>query len=121
MGSYTSPGTNALAVTGNVSMPGYMFCAGFVSATGSKTTSTGQVSYSVSRVSGYATGVWQITFASAHPLGANYIINLTCHGANGYISPGSSAPTSAGFKCAMYGNATTVLVDTPFYFMVLAS
>ena len=28
VGSYTSPGTNALSVTGNVSMPGYLFCAG---------------------------------------------------------------------------------------------
>ena len=41
VGSYTSPGTNALSVTGNVSMPGYMFCAGLVSATGTKLTSTG--------------------------------------------------------------------------------
>ena len=36
VGSYTSPGTNALSVSGNVTMPGYMFCAGLVSAAGSE-------------------------------------------------------------------------------------
>ena len=35
---------NTVAVTGNVSMPGYMFCAGLVNAVGSKITSTGRVS-----------------------------------------------------------------------------
>ena len=71
---------NTVAITGNVSMPGYLFCAGYVSATGTKITSTGQVSYTVARTSGYATRVWTITFASAHPLGANYMINLTAQG-----------------------------------------
>ena len=118
VGSYTSPGTNALSVIGNVSMPGYMFCAGFVSATGTKITSTGQVSYTVARVSGYATGVWAITFASAHPLGSNCIVNLTVQGANGYISPSPNAPTSTTFQPATYQQAPTTLMDTPFYFMV---
>ena len=106
VGSYTSPGTNALSVTrnmsvtGTVSMPGYMFCAGYVGATGSKITSTGQVNYTVARTSGFATGVWTITFASAHPLGANYIINLTAQGGTSYISPSAGAPTSTYFRCA---------------------
>ena len=113
--------TGNLTVSGNVSMPGYLFCAGYVSATGTKITSTGQVSYTVARVAGYATGVWTITFASAHPLGANYIINLTAQGGTSYISPGSGAPTSTTFKCATYQTYTSTLIDTPFYFMVLAS
>ena len=89
---------NTVAITGNVSMPGYMFCAGFVSATGTRTTSTGQVRYTVTRLSGYPTGVWPITFASAHPLGANYIINFSAQGGNSWISPNTGAPTSTGFN-----------------------
>ena len=42
---------NTVTITGNVSMPGYLFCAGYVSATGTKITSTGQVSYTVATVS----------------------------------------------------------------------
>ena len=61
-------------------MPGYLFCGGVVGATGKKYASTGQVSYTVARLSGYAAGAWTITFASAHPLGANYIMNITGRG-----------------------------------------
>ena len=79
IGSYTSPGTatgretltttgaitaNAgMNVTGNVSMPGYLFCAGLVDATGTKITSTGRVAHTVARLSGYPAEVWAITFA----------------------------------------------------------
>ena len=111
---------NTVAITGNVSMPGYLFCAGYVGAAGTKITSTGQVSYIVARTSGYATGVWTITFASAHPLGPNYIVNLTAQGGTSYISPNTGAPSSTLFKCATYQTTTTTLIDTPFYFTVLA-
>ena len=69
--------TGNLTVSGNVTMPGYMLAAGMVSATGTKLTSTGQVSYTSSRVSA---GIYQITFASAHPLGVNYIVNVSSQG-----------------------------------------
>ena len=121
VGSYTSPGTNALSVTGNVSMPGYLFCAGLVSATGTKLTSTGQVIYTVARLSGYAAGAWTITFASAHPLGAN-IVTTTGRGlTNSFIST-SPAPTSSAFVTVMVAQGTTSpTVDSIFSFMVLAS
>ena len=102
-------------------MPCYLFRAGYVGATGTKITSTSQVSYTVARTSGYATGVWTITFASAHPLGANYIVNLSAQGVTSYLSPGSGASTSTLLKCATYQVGTTTLIDTPFYFMVLSS
>ena len=60
-------------------MPGYLFAAGLVSSTGTKLTSSGQVSWSVARTPGYPVGAWQVTFASAHPLGGNYMILATAH------------------------------------------
>ena len=102
-------------------MPGYMFCAGLVSATWTKTTSTGQVSYTVARTSGYAAGIWTITFGSAHPLGANYIVQAIAQGAMTCISLGAGAPTSTSFRMATYTIGSAVLADAVFYFMVLAS
>ena len=76
-GSLTSSGlitANAgLTVAGKVTMPGYTFCSGFISSVGAKVSSTGQVSFTSTRVS---TGLYTITFASAHPLGVNYILNI---------------------------------------------
>ena len=77
-------------------MLGYLFCAGLVSATGTKLTSTGQVGYTLARLSVYAAGVWTITFASAHPLGANYIVTTTGRGTFTYVST-AVTPTSTSF------------------------
>ena len=112
---------NTVAITGNVSMPGYLFAAGLVSSTGTKLTSSGQVSWSVAITSGYPVGAWQITFASAHPLGSNYIVTLTGQGCTSFISTGTYAPTSTKFTLVTCTNATTTLSDCPFSFMVLAS
>ena len=90
-------------------------------AAGVKLTSTGQVTWSVARTSGIPTGSWQITFASAHPLGGNYIVTVTAQGCSTYVSSGAYAPTSTKLKIATFTNATTTLVDFPFSFMVLAS
>ena len=123
-GTLTSSGlitANAgLTVTGNVSMPGYLWAAGLISAAGAKLTSTGQVSWSVVRTPGFATGSWQVTFASAHPLGANYIVTVTAQGGTSYLSTGAYAPTSTRITIATFTNAGT-LIDIPFSFMVLAS
>ena len=69
--------TGNLTVSGRVTMPGYMFAAGVVSATGTKTTGTGQVAWTVARSAGQATGVYTITFPTAHPLGSNYIVTVS--------------------------------------------
>ena len=102
-------------------MPGYMFCAGLASPAGSKITSTGQVSYTVARTAGYAAGVWTITFASAHPLGANYIVQAIAQGALTFISPATGAPTSTSFRMATYTVGSTIILDAVFNIMVLAS
>ena len=120
VGSYTSPGTNALSVTGNVSMPGYMFCAGVIGSTGTKYNPTGQVAFTVARLSGYAAGVWTITFATPHPLGANYIVNVSGRGVYAFVA-GSPTPTAAAFSVVMVATGTSTAVDGVFSFMVLAS
>ena len=91
-----------------------------VSATGTKITGTGQVAWTVARTAGQAAGVYTITFPTAHPLGANYIVNFSAQGGNTWISPCGGAPNSTSFRCATYQLATTTLIDIPFYFMVLA-
>ena len=112
--------TGALTVSGKVTMPGFLFCAGVVSATGTKLTSTGQVSFSVARLFGQAAGIWVITFASAHPLGANYVVTLTPRNSAAYICF-NPAPTSTTFTVTLVAPGTaTPAVDAIFSFMVLA-
>ena len=77
-------------------MPGYMWAAGLVSATGTKVTGTGQVAWTVARTAGQATGVYTITFPTAHPCGANYIVTISAQGNLGYIR-NTPAPTSTSF------------------------
>ena len=109
---------NTVAITGNVSMPGFLFCAGVVGATGTKYNATGQVSFTVARLSGYAAGVWTVTFASAHPLGANYVVTTTARNAQSYISV-SPIPTANAFVVVLLAPGTsTPPVDTPFSFTV---
>ena len=121
VGSNTSPGTNALSVTGNVPMPGYMFCAATIGSTGTRYNATGQVTFTVARLSGYAAGVWTITFGSAHPLGANYVVNVSGRVLFAYFA-GNPAPTATAFSVIMMATGTsTPAVDGVFSFMVLAS
>ena len=106
-GSLTSSGlitANAgLTVAGNVIMPGYTFASGMVSAGGANVTSTGRVTWTSSQTS---TGLYLVTFASAHPLGANYIINVTSQGGAAAIRGSTYAPTSTTFQvaCASFGS-----------------
>ena len=112
---------NTVAINGNVPMPGYLFAAGSVSSTGTRLTSSGQVSWSVARTPGYPVGAWQITFASAHPSGANYMILATGQGCACYIYVGSFAPSSTKFALATFTMGTATTFDYNFSFMVLAS
>ena len=98
-------------------MPGYMWAAGVVSATGTKITGTGQVVWTVARVS---TGIYTITFPTAHPLGANYIIGLVPQGVWGMIR-NAVAPTLTSFQVVTYTIGTGTVSDGIFHFSVLAS
>ena len=118
IGSYTSPGTNSLSVIGNVSIPGFFFCAGVVGSTATNVRGTGQVTFTVARTSGQAAGGYTITFASAHPLGATYIVNLTGQYSLCTLNGGVAAQS---FKVMCYTPGTSTLVDSAFHFQVLVS
>ena len=113
--------TGNLTVSGRVTMTGYMFAAGVVSAAATKTTGTGQVVWTVARSAGQATGVYTITFPTAHPLGSNYIVTVTGVGTMNFLRGASYAPTSTTFQVVSYQFGTTTLQDAPFSFMALAS
>ena len=98
-------------------MPGYTFCSRLVSAAGVKTTSTGQVSYTSSRKS---TWMYVITFGSAHPFGANYIVTATALGYQ-LIVRNAVLPRSTSFQVATFTIGTTTYSDSVFSFVVLAS
>ena len=102
-------------------MPGNLFAAGLVSSTGTKLTTSGQVSWSVARTPGYPVGAWQVTFASAHPLGASYMILASAQGGACHISIGSYAPSSTKFALATLTMGVATTLDFNFSFMVLAS
>ena len=120
-GSLTASGlvtaSAGLTVSGNVSMPGYTFASGLVSATGANITSTGQVGWTSSLL---ATGLYLITFNSAHPLGPNYIVNVTSQGGTAAIRGSTYAPTSTTFGVASFMIGTGTVTNLTFSFMVLA-
>ena len=84
------PIVNTLDVTGNVSMPGYMWAAGFVSSSGNQITSTGQVSWSVSRTT---LRRYTVTWGTPHPAGTSYIVTVTGQESIGMVR-NVSPPTS---------------------------
>ena len=109
--------TGNLTVSGSVSMPGYMWAAGLVSAAGTKITSTGQMSWSVTHPN---LGLYVITWATPHPAGANYIATVTAQGAMAMVR-NVVALTSTSFQIATYVNASSTFLDAAVSFMVLAS
>ena len=108
--------TGGAAFTGALTMPGYMFCAGVISSAGAKLTGTGQVGFSSAPVS---TGIYQITFSSAHPLGTGYIVDVT--GQGGVALVRGSNLTSTSFNVTTYAIGTSTSTNFQFHFMVLAS
>ena len=78
---------------------------------------TGQTSWTISRS---ATGMYIITFGTAHPSGANYIVTASGQGVMAIVRTAVPA-TSTSFQVSSYANGTSTLVDGIFSFMVLAS
>ena len=98
----------------------FFFCAGIVGSTGTRYSTSGQVSFTVARLSGQAAGIWVITFSSAHPLGANYVVTLTPRNSAAYVCF-NPAPTSTTFTVTLTAPGTAApAVDGIFSFMVLA-
>ena len=120
-GTLTSSGlitANAgLTVTGNANIPGYTFASGYVGAFGANVTSTGRVTWTASMTS---TGLYLITFASAHPLGANYIVHVTSQGGTAAVRGSTYVPTSTTFGVHSLAIGTGRPTALPFSFTVLA-
>ena len=108
---------NTVTVTGNVSMPGYMWAAGVVNASGIKQSSTGMTSFT----SGGGGGTYTITFPTSHPLGKLYIVTITGRGVIATLQNSSPAPTATTFQVQCYAPGSSVLTAGGFNFMVLAS
>ena len=118
-------GTGTVAITGttvtiagNVSMPGYLWAGGLVSASGGKVVYTGQVTWSVTKA---GTGLYTISCTTSYPGGSsNYIISVTGHASLACVR-GASYVTNTSFQVATYALGPATLADSNFCFMVLAS
>jgi hypothetical protein len=97
------------------------FCAGRVNADATVASSVGQVGYTVSRASGFPTGVYRIQFASPAP-NNNYVISLAQLGSGNIkiwesTEPGR-LPSTTGFH-VVTSNTTFSLANWAFHFSVL--
>ena len=95
-----------------------LFCAGKVNADGTKAvlspSSLADFACSVS------SNVYQITFGTSHPAGANYVIQVSGQGAVATVSS-STVPTATGFRVVLYSISASwaTPVAQPFFFTVL--
>ena len=95
-----------------------VFCAGKVNTNGSKafTSASSLVDFTPSSA---GTGLYAITFASAHPSGASYVIQITGLGCVAAIRTGVPI-TSTGFGIVCYSTSGSwTAANSPFYFTVL--
>ena len=67
-----------------------------------------------------SSNVYQITFGTSHPAGANSVIQVTAQGAITNVLS-SNVPTATGFRVVMYSAASTWPTGTtaPCFFTVL--
>jgi hypothetical protein len=119
-GSLTTSGAvscSSISCSGKVS--GYTtFCSGKVNADGSKAfkSASSEVDFTPSST---GTGTYAITFTSAHPAGANYVIQVSGVSCVTAVRTGVSIPsTSFGIVCYNSSGSWTA-GNNPFYFTVL--
>ena len=97
------------------------YCAGRVNANGTIASSIGQVGFTVTRVSGFPTGVYQITFNTPAP-NNDYVVSLSQLGAGNiklWDSTAYSGPTTAARFHVVTSNQSWVLTDWAFHFSVV--
>ena len=118
----TTP-TNTLTVNETLSCSGRMygtmfFCAGKVDADGIKAVSS--PSSFVDFVCSVSGNVYQTTFGTSHPAGANYVIQVSGQGAAATVSS-SIVPTATGFRVVIYFAVSTWPTGTiaPCFFTLL--
>jgi hypothetical protein len=110
--------SSGTTVTGRLTANSFYFSAGYVSNTGVVSNAVGYTS--VSSCSQVSTGIYKITFASAHRLGTGYYNTQLC-GADGYYTlrgNGQYASTSTAlYVRVLDGNGT--LSSAGFFYMIL--
>ena len=99
--------------------------AGIVDGTNMNIIATkGQVSFTVSRLTNYPTGVYKITYDQPHPDGANHIVLVHSRSSNSYLTPYlAEAPTphtANYFHVTLRNTTATSLANELFHFSVLA-
>jgi hypothetical protein len=115
---------NNLEIGGSLSGWSPLFCAGHVNANATVASSVGRVGYTVSRPSGFATGVYRIDFATPAPT-SDYVVTLTlfASGANLNIRIWNSTdapgriPTTTSFHAVTAGE--TGVTNLGFHFAVM--
>ena len=119
VGSLTCNGdatvTGNLQVNGTLNADSLVWASGRITANGTTSSNTGGTDWTVSRIS---TGIFRITFVTAHPMGSSYTVLVTAWGALSYVRYSQNPPTSTYFKVVLY-TTTVSLVHTPFSFMVM--
>jgi len=89
-------------------------CAGLVSATGTILRSKGLYTYTVVKS---ATGVYDITFGTAHPDGTTYIVNADAYGDSTWGSGlGASFKRVSSTQLQVIGRLSSTMAKTDAYF-----
>ena len=124
----TLSGSGDLTVTGNLVVNGSMsvpsvtpyHCAGLVSATGTILRSKGLYTFTVVKS---ATGVYDITFGSAHPDGTSYIVTTDAYSDSAwgtYVDSHFQRTSSTVVRVSTRNTGSGAKVDNEFTFCVLA-
>ena len=124
-----------LVVTGNLTVNGSsnisgvssnpFWVAGIVDGNNLNIIATkGQVSFTVSRLTNYPTGVYKITYDQPHPDGANHIVLVHSRTSNSYLTPylveAPTPHTANYFHVTLRNTTATALANELFHFSVLA-
>ena len=110
--------TGNLTVNANLNPDALIWVSGKISGTGLTLTSGG-ITFTSSRSTGNAAGVYRITFSQSHPLGnGNYTVFVSAQGGYVYVRTVTAPPTSSYFEIVSYTTAG-VLLDAPISFMVM--
>ena len=110
-GTISSNGNNVLTTTYSP-----IFCGGFVSNNGTKSTTIGRVDYTVTTS---ATGKYLITYNSTYPNGNNYMPTITCWNPSGsFALLGVAGPSTNNKRLEVHTFLSNALSNCYFYFMV---
>ena len=108
--------TGNLTVGSTLNSDALVWATGKIGSTGAPlTTGQGGSNWQATRSS---TGIYRITFSTAHPAGANYTVQVTAHGMLSYVRYSTNPPTSTYFEVVSY-STSFVLTDAPWSFIVM--